>query len=68
MRGLELSRRFYFDAVRPVVEQNFGDIEHAAALIGHGSEVLGLDDERLGIINGARASSCSFVIWARQWS
>jgi len=46
VRGLELSRRFYFDAVRPVVEHNFGDMEHAAALIGHGSEVLGFDDER----------------------
>ena len=46
MRGLELSRRFYFDAVRPVVEHNFSEMEHAAALIGHGSEVLGFDDER----------------------
>lgn len=46
MRGLELSRRFYFDAVRPVVEHDFGDMEHAAALIGHGSEVLGFDDDR----------------------
>jgi hypothetical protein len=46
VRGLELSRRFYFDAVRPVVEHNFGDMDHTAALIGHGSEVLGFDDER----------------------
>jgi hypothetical protein len=46
VQGLELSRRFYFEAVRPIVEQNFPDVEHAAALIGHGSEVLGYDDER----------------------
>ncbi|MDX6400704.1 MAG: hypothetical protein QOF27_1310 [Gaiellaceae bacterium] len=46
MRGLELSRRFYFDAVRPIVERAFGGLEHTAALIGHGSEVLGFDDER----------------------
>lgn len=32
--------------MRPIVERNFGDLEHTAALIGHGSDVLGLDDER----------------------
>ena len=46
MLGLELSRRFYFDAVRPILEREFPEVEHAAALIGHGSEVLGFDDER----------------------
>jgi hypothetical protein len=44
--GLELSRRFYFEAVRPILEREFPQIEHAAALIGHGSEILGFDDER----------------------
>jgi hypothetical protein len=44
--GLELSRRFYFGAVRPILEREFPELEHAAALIGHGSEVLGFDDER----------------------
>ena len=45
MQGLELSRRFYFEAVRPILERDFPDFEHAAALIGFGSDVLGYDDE-----------------------
>src|SRR4051812_46005279 len=40
--GLELSRRFYAEAVAPLLP----DLPHAAALIGTGSEVLGLDTER----------------------
>jgi len=32
--------------VRPILERRFPDLEHAAALIGHGSELLGYDDER----------------------
>ena len=44
-RGLELARDFYFEAVRPIVAQHFPQLEHAAALIGTGSEVLGFDDE-----------------------
>ena len=46
MQGLELSRRFYFEAVRPILERDFPEVEYAAALIGHGSEILGFDDER----------------------
>jgi hypothetical protein len=45
MQGLELSRRFYFEAVRPILERDFPGFEHAAALIGYGSDVLGFDDE-----------------------
>jgi hypothetical protein len=45
VQGLELSRRFYFEAVRPILDREFPDFEHAAALIGFGSEVLGFDDE-----------------------
>ena len=41
--GIELSRRFYEDAVRPIVEENFPDLKYSAALIGWGSEVLGFD-------------------------
>jgi hypothetical protein len=44
--GLELSGRFYFEAVLPILERDFPDVAHAAALIGHGSEILGFDDER----------------------
>jgi hypothetical protein len=45
VQGIELSRRFYFEAVRPILDRDFPDFEHAAALIGYGSDVLGLDDE-----------------------
>lgn len=38
--GIELSRRFYKEAVRPLLPP---DWPHAAALIGEGSEVLGFD-------------------------
>lgn len=45
MRGLELSRAFYEEAVRPILVRRFPRLEHGAALIGPGSEVLGYDDE-----------------------
>jgi uncharacterized protein DUF4037 len=45
VRGLELSRRFYFEAVRPILDRTFPGLEHAAGLIGPGSETLGYDDE-----------------------
>jgi hypothetical protein len=45
MQGIELSRRFYFEAVRPILDREFPEFEHAAALIGYGSDVLGFDDE-----------------------
>jgi hypothetical protein len=40
--GLELSKRFYTEAVAPLV----GDLPHAAALLGWGSDVLGFDTSR----------------------
>jgi hypothetical protein len=45
MPGLELSRRFYWEAVRPLLGVHFPHLPHAAALIGPGSEVLGFDSE-----------------------
>lgn len=42
--GLELGRRFYFDAVRPILDADFPDLPHAAAQIGTGSDVLGFDN------------------------
>lgn len=45
MRGIELSRRFYFDLVRPWLDSACPDLQHAAALIGYGSELLNLDDD-----------------------
>ncbi len=43
--GLELSRRFYTELVRSLLDRYFADLPHAAALIGYGSEVLGFDTE-----------------------
>ena len=43
--GLELSRRLYWEAVRPALDRSFPGLPHSAALIGHGSETLGFDDE-----------------------
>ncbi|MBA2475344.1 MAG: hypothetical protein H0V40_05245, partial [Actinobacteria bacterium] len=40
--GLELSQRFYEEAVAPLL----GGVLHSAALLGWGSEVLGLDTPR----------------------
>jgi hypothetical protein len=41
--GAELSRRFYADAVRPVLDADFPGLPHAAAHLGDGSDVLGYD-------------------------
>ena len=41
--GLELARRFYWEAVRPVLDTEFPGLRHSAALTGTGSEVLGFD-------------------------
>ncbi|GAB2610241.1 DUF4037 domain-containing protein [Kribbella endophytica] len=42
--GLELSARFYAEAVRPMLDSAVPGLPHAAALLGRGSEVLGFDD------------------------
>lgn len=44
--GLELSRRFYHEAVRPVLDDAAPGLAHAAVLLGAGSEVLGFDTPR----------------------
>ena len=43
--GLKLGEAFYAEAVRPLLDENFPGLSHAAALIGSGSEILGFDDE-----------------------
>lgn len=43
--GLQLARSFYLEAVRPVLNATFPDLQFSAALIGSGSEVLGFDTE-----------------------
>jgi len=44
--GLELSRRLFEEAVRPLLAECFPDLPYSAARIGSGSEVLGYDTER----------------------
>src|SRR5258707_15434985 len=44
--GLELARLFYFEIVKPLLDQQFPGLRHTAALIGPGSEVLGFDSVR----------------------
>ena len=43
--GIELSRRFYGELVRPWLQSAYPDLRHAAALMDFGSELLGFDDE-----------------------
>lgn len=44
--GLRLSGLFYEEAVGPILRIRFPGLEHSAALIGHGSEILGYDSAR----------------------
>ena len=41
--GLELGRRFYAEVVRPLLDEDFPGLRHAAAHLGGGSDVLGFD-------------------------
>jgi hypothetical protein len=43
--GLKLSAEFYKEIVRPILDESFPGMAHAAGLIDGGSEVLGFDDE-----------------------
>lgn len=45
IKGLELSRLFYEEAVRPLLEESFPSLRYAAARLWTGSEVLGFDTE-----------------------
>jgi Domain of unknown function (DUF4037) len=41
--GAELGRRFYAEAVRPLLDEAFPGLPHGAAQLGAGSDVLGYD-------------------------
>jgi hypothetical protein len=41
--GRELSRQFYQLVVRPILDQSYRDLPHAAGHLGSGSDVLGFD-------------------------
>lgn len=43
--GLELAAAYYADVVGPLLQKRWPGLPHAAARLGGGSEVLGLDDE-----------------------
>ena len=47
MKGLDLSRKYYFECIKPIIQDNVPELEgkYAAALIGYGSDVIGNDDE-----------------------
>jgi len=44
VKGLDLARAFYWEAVQPLVSRHFPRLRYSAALLGSGSEVLGYDD------------------------
>ncbi|EOD70540.1 DUF4037 domain-containing protein [Amycolatopsis vancoresmycina] len=44
--GIELSRRFHAEAVRPILRRARPRLRYTAALLGPGSEVLGFDSPR----------------------
>ena len=44
--GLTLNRRFYSEAVRPILSREFPGLAYSAALIGYGSDVLRFDTEQ----------------------
>jgi len=41
--GVELNELFYREVVAPIIASEFPNLRHSAALIGHGSDVLGFD-------------------------
>ncbi|MFI8525879.1 DUF4037 domain-containing protein [Promicromonospora sukumoe] len=45
MSGTELARAYWSDVVRPVLDRKLPDLPRAAARLGSGSDVLGLDDD-----------------------
>ena len=45
IKGLELSARFFDEAIKPIIASELPELRYAAALIGEGSEVLGYDTE-----------------------
>ena len=45
IKGLELSRDFFLDIAKPILDRHYPDLEYSAGLIGYGSDVLGYDDE-----------------------
>ena len=45
IQGLQLCQQFYEEVVKDLIEKEFPGLRYSAALLGHGSEVLGFDTE-----------------------
>ena len=43
--GIELSKHYYQEVVKPILDKEFSGLKYSVALIGWGSEVLGYDTE-----------------------
>lgn len=43
--GIELNRDYYSEIIKPLLEKQFPELKYSAALIGYGSDVLGLDNK-----------------------
>lgn len=43
--GLELNRSFFNEVIQPLLEKHFNTVTYSAALMGYGSDVLGVDNE-----------------------
>lgn len=46
MKGLELSKVLYQDAVKPILDEHYSGLRYSAAHIGQDSDVLGFDTEQ----------------------
>ncbi|MBM7046722.1 MULTISPECIES: hypothetical protein [Rhizobium] len=59
MQGIELSRGFYNDIVRPWLSKTAPELCYSAALIGYGSELIGFDDEPIAHLIGLSFRKCA---------
>ncbi|RPI84169.1 MAG: DUF4037 domain-containing protein [Chloroflexi bacterium] len=41
--GMQLNEKYYWEAVRPILDSHFPRLAHSAGLLGSGSDVLGFD-------------------------
>lgn len=62
MKGLELSRKYYEDFGKPMLQEQFGKYEHllAIGLVGSGSDCYGYDDE-ISLDHDFEPGFCIFV-------
>lgn len=43
IKGIDLNRRFFQEAIKPLLDTHYPDLKYSAALLGYGSDVLGCD-------------------------